>query len=308
MSYERKLRFLERLLGKARYSSNTNEAEFFCCFCTHHKPKLSINLESDRWKCWVCGKNGKALFYVLKKVGSSEDINEYIKHHKSKLIDSPRPDFIDQGFRISLPEDYYPLVDCIDTPSGKRAWNYLHKRGISGDQILKYKIGICDRGILLPSFDKKGYLNFYQIRQYSKDFPYYVPQEVPKGYKNQIIINELNIDWEKPVVLVEGFFDMLKSTTNTVPLLTSSLIKDSKLFETIVIKAKKVYLALDPDAERNIRKVANRLTSYGIHVYKINVSPYKDIGEMTKKEFIDRYKNAIFYDKRSIFKERLATL
>ena len=49
------LNLLERILGKGDKKSKGNYA-FYCPNCSHHKKKLEVNLESQQFECWVCGK------------------------------------------------------------------------------------------------------------------------------------------------------------------------------------------------------------------------------------------------------------
>jgi hypothetical protein len=131
---------------------------------------------------------------------------------------------------------------------------------------------------------------------------------VPKGYKSQIIINELNIDWKKPVVICEGFVDMLKSVTNTVPLFGKSMSQQSKLFESIVLNDTPVYLALDADAKKDAQKLAKSFISYDVSCYNIDVEPYKDIGEMNHEQFQERYNSAKLLNKMDLLRERIRSL
>ena len=107
-----------------------------------------------------------------------------------------------------------------------------------------------------------------------------------------IIFNDLYLDWSVPVTLVEGVFDAIVAGDNSIPILGSTLRKDSKLFQKIADKGVSVYLALDPDAEKKSLHIARSLLEYGIEVYKVDVSPYKDVGEMTKEQFQYRKKKA----------------
>jgi hypothetical protein len=303
MNLSSKLIFLESFLGKSRYSHNTHEALVYCPYCHHHKPKLSINLETDKWRCFPCGKGGYHLYDIVKRFGSTGDVKKYLEYYKAKQAKVKNKPI---GFSVSLPQDYTALVNCKNSTLGRIAWKYLtEKRGIEEEDILFYKIGVTKDGVLLPSFDSSGYLNLYTVRNFTKG---YFSPEVPQGYKNTIILNELNINWKKPVTIVEGFFDLLKTTGNTVPLFGSSLIKDSKLFAEIVANKTTVILGLDPDARPKAIKIAQMFMRYDIKVYDINITPFKDIGEMSKKEFKERYDNAKLITRKDIFKERLNSL
>ena len=101
------------------------------------------------------------------------------------------------------------------------------------------------------------------------------------------MFNDLFIDWTSDIVLVEGVFDALRVGTNAVPLLGSTLREESKLFQKIVRNDTPVYLALDPDAEKKSLEIIKKFLTYDVELYKIQVYPYSDVGEMTKEQFID---------------------
>ena len=69
---------------------------------------------------------------------------------------------------------------------------------------------------------------------------------------------------------------------------------DSKLFQKIVRHDTPVYVALDPDAEKKSLQLIKKMIEYDIEVYKVDISPYADVGEMSAEEFQERKKNATF--------------
>ena len=99
------------------------------------------------------------------------------------------------------------------------------------------------------------------------------------------------MDWEEDVIIVEGVFDAIKAG-NAIPLLGSTLRKDTKLFQKIIAKKKEIYLALDPDAKKKTDRITNLFKRFGIDVYQIDVSGYDDVGEMSKAEFKRRKKES----------------
>ena len=74
----------------------------------------------------------------------------------------------------------------------------------------------------------------------------------------------------------------------TYPLLGSQLKEDSALFQKIVKYNPRVYLALDPDAERKSARLIKNMLTYGVELYKVEIKPYSDVGEMSKDEFMRR--------------------
>ena len=49
---------------------------------------------------------------------------------------------------------------------------------------------------------------------------------------------------------------------------------------------------MDQDAEKKALTLVNKLLKYGIEVHKIDISPYKDVAEMTRNKFLERKKAA----------------
>ena len=69
---------------------------------------------------------------------------------------------------------------------------------------------------------------------------------------------------------------------------------DSRLFQKIVKHDTPVYIALDPDAEKKSLQLIKKLLQYDVEVYKVDIAPYSDVGEMTIEEFQKRKKEATF--------------
>ena len=55
MSTDAIVYFLESVLGVSKRTSNDNHS-FYCPNCNHHKRKLEINVVTQKWQCWICGK------------------------------------------------------------------------------------------------------------------------------------------------------------------------------------------------------------------------------------------------------------
>ena len=112
------------------------------------------------------------------------------------------------------------------------------------------------------------------------------------------------IDWSEPITLVEGAFDAVVAT-NSVPLLGSTLTTRSKLFRAILTHSKRVYVALDHDAEKKALNIIKSLISYGVEVYKISTSGYEDIAEMSKEEFETNKQEAKVFDFNSLLLQKI---
>ena len=103
-----------------------------------------------------------------------------------------------------------------------------------------------------------------------------------------VVFNELFIDWDEPVVLVEGLFDAIVAGQNAIPILGSTLREKSKLFQAIVINDSPVYLALDEDAKKKQDYIVKLFFKYDVEIKIVDTSNIEDVGSMSKEQFLTR--------------------
>ena len=300
MSEGKKLGILKAVLGDC-YHSNS-EILFHCPKCEHHKKKLSINLEKGVYKCWVCDYHGRSIRRMIRFYGSHVQLSDWLELMDQVEITS----FEEQLFAeeveeveeiISLPDEFVSLTNKDILDSNFMVRNFLNKRGITKEDIVRWKMGMCTSGefasrVIVPSFGSEGRCNYFVARTYANNFKKYMNPPVSKN----IIFNELYIDWDSDLSIVEGVFDAIIAGPNAIPILGSTLRENTKLFQEIVKNDTTVYIALDPDAERKSLFLINSLLSYGVQVYKVDIAPYSDVGEMTKQEYKKRKNNAVLMD------------
>jgi hypothetical protein len=291
----KKLKILKKVLG-SHYKSG-EETLFFCPKCKHHKKKLSVNVDADKFKCWICEYAGHSLRRVLRDYGdirtlcewdgltSRVDINSFEDLFKEEVEEEEQ--------RIFLPEEFCTLTGRRPHLNSLAARKYLSDRNITSEDIVAWKMGHCISGqyegrIIIPSFSVEGVLNYFVARSYNNNWKKYMN---PPASRN-IIFNNLMVDWDSDIILVEGVFDAIRAGQNAIPLLGSQLNENSKLFQEIVRHNSRVYLALDPDAEKKSAKLIKKMLTYGIELYKIEIVPYSDLGEMPKDEFFKRKEQA----------------
>ena len=283
----KKLQILSDIFGQ--YYKSKNEYLFKCPFCKHYKKKLSINLDLNVFKCWICDSKGKNIQHLIRKYGTKRTLREWQLLDKKIDMSSMEQIFnesveLEKNQRIKLPVEYVCLARK-QLPSGaQQALDYLKIRDISEEDVRYFKIGFCDRGayknrIVIPSFNEEGYCNYFSARTYAGDWLKYKNPSISKN----IIFNDLFIDWEKPIVLVEGAFDSI-NIENSIPLLGSTLNKKSKLFSKIIANSSCIYLALDHDALKKSFFIIKNLLEYGLDVYSIDTSQIEDIGSISKKK------------------------
>ena len=286
MRVEEKLAALKRVLGFDCYEKG-DEVVFFCPKCKHRKKKLSVNLRTDMFHCWVCGWKGKNIASIL-RLGPKEHLNAYLGSLDGAGGDGV-PDAGDPDYRVPvLPEDFRTLsTPCPSNPYWRCAREYVRARGLDDGDILRYKLGYCEDGeyrhrVIVPSFDAEGNLNFFVGRTFFDDWLKYKHGK----FNKDIIFNEYLVDWrEYTVTLVEGPFDAMVAGKNAIPLLGTELRTDSLLFKTIVKRCMQVELALDADAWDKQVELAELFFRYGLNVVMISVED--DVGSMTKNEFSD---------------------
>ncbi len=112
-----------------------------------------------------------------------------------------------------------------------------------------------------------------------------------------MVVFEEQINWNEPIVLVEGVFDAISVRRNAIPMLGKFLPKklEVKLLEN---KVKNVYILLDDDAKTEALNLERKLTSYGINVSQVSVSggDAADLGFQKTWEFINNSKATTFKD------------
>lgn len=294
MEKTRKLSLVRTALKQTGKHLGHDEYAFFC---PHHGSRsdrtvgqLGVNVSTDKWHCYSCGRGGTLLFLLPFKSAEWREYKESIegrKHTEDKVETKKYEECV-------LPSEFRTLSKKWDTPYYNGAIKYLQNRGVDFSDILKWKLGYCEDGkyknrIIFPSFDEFGELNFLTGRSF-----YDGPTRYWNGnYCKDIIFNDYLIDWRKPVVITEGPFDAIKVSYNAIALQGSLLSTGTKLFSKIVLSDVGVYLALDSDAFDKTIDIAKQFISYGISCRYVPLDGKKDVGEMTKSQFAAQKQKAI---------------
>jgi DNA primase len=309
MNY-RLLVLLEKVLGKGRPTSGNNIA-FYSPFCSHHKPKLEINLETidgkNPWHCWISNEKGKTIHSLFKKLKVDKNVyvalNECVENN---YIQSNKKD----ADALRLPDEFKPLTklkkEDLKLPEIKHALLYLNQRNISVNDIKRYNIGVCISGdyknrIIIPSYDDTGNLNYFVSRTFLKNE--FIKYKNPKVVKT-IIPFDLYINWELPIYLVEGVFDAIAVKFNAIPLLGKSL-SDSIKKKIIEKKPPCVYVALDSDAKKDALRIIKTIASFGIPVYYADIKD-KDPSEMGHSCFFNHIKKSNVFTNEDLLKLQLS--
>lgn len=300
MSASDKHNILRNILGRGYQSGD--EHLFYCPKCDHHKAKLSVNIDKNVFKCWICDYVGTSIYRLVRRYGTHTQRNRWKELDGTVELDrfeqSVHDLFEEKGKEpeeiLSLPEEFVSLTNKKTTRPGQIAKNYLSARGLTQEDITFWKVGYCDEGeyggrIVVPSFNQKGRVNYFVARTYSNDWRKYMNPQVSKS---NMVFNHLYLDFDEDLIITEGIFDAMVAGKNSVPILGSTLKDGSLLFEEIVKNDTPVYIALDHDAEKKALMLINKLLKYGIEIHKVDISPHADVAEMTRGEFLERKEKA----------------
>ena len=298
-------RLLESVLGRSKSARGGEEAVFTCPSCNHHKKKLTLNLSTQKFQCWVCGYKGHRAFKLLKQVKASPKAYELLKEIDSQYSFKKQINIKVPSGSLHFPQGVTPIMSSSAIMS-KHALHYLNQRGITPQDVVKYDLHYCEQGelrnmVVIPSYDKDGFLNYYVGRSFDKNA--YIKHKLASSTKD-IIGFEMYINWDLPIILCEGAFDAMAIKRNAIPLfgkkISTTLMK--KIIESNV---EKIYLALDEDALKDAFKHAETFLSYGKKVYLIEMGD-KDPSELGFEEFTKLLHRATKLTTSTLMKKRLA--
>jgi DNA primase len=288
---------LEEVLGDhGLHYPNRGQISFNCPVCDddRNKHNLEVNYIDNVYKCWSCGDSEGThgpLGRIFDKYGNKKQKKLYQVFKPETVVKREKP-----KKSLRLPDGFTLFKDSSPVyPVRRQAMNYLKNRGITDEMIEKYGIGFCDRGdhagrIVVPSYDKKGELNYYIARSWNPMSR--AKYKNPEAEKDKIIFWENLIDWNKDIFLVEGAFDGL-FLENSIPMLGKHM--SELLFETIYLNAKgNITICLDADAWSNAVKLYHELNGGDLwgKIKLIKLPDDKDIADL-RGEIKDEYYHII---------------
>jgi len=130
---------LESILGRSKSARGGDEAVFTCPSCNHHKKKLTFNLLSQKFQCWVCNYKGHRAFQLLKKANAPGAafgaLKEIDKQYNFKKQVKQKVD----ANTLTLPKEVTPIMSSSAVLS-RHALHYLDQRGITPQDVVKYDL------------------------------------------------------------------------------------------------------------------------------------------------------------------------
>jgi len=314
VTFSEKVSFIRSVFGEIIVDSSQQNVAVTCPSCDDKsKKKFSININTWQCHCWVCGAKSKSLLSILKRYSNPDRVGVFLSNfHTGKAVNVEYDEELCDS-QLELPDGFELLVDNINTrdPDIRSCINYVIRRGMTKKDMWRFMLGSARSGrfkrrVIMPSFNSEGDLNFFVGRAIDHDVRRkYINSDASK---KRIIFNEINIEWDKPLTLVEGPFDLMKSNFNSTCLLGSSLSKESALFYKIVTNKTPIVLALDADMKEKTQKYAQLLSYYDCDVRILDIHDAHDVGSLTRKEFNSAYSKTRLWCKNDGLKYRINSI
>jgi DNA primase len=255
----------------------------------------------------VCEAKGKTIRSLFKNAKIPDN-----KVAELNMIIAPGKEYKQVTTTLELPKEFISPTDIVEnkiaTIESKHAIKFLRKRGITPEDIIKYNIGFCNDGpykerVIIPSYDENGIINYFIARAY-KDGP--TKYKNPPADAKSAIGWELYINWDAPIILVEGMFDALTIKRNVIPLF-GKIIHEKLMKKLVRSSVNRIYIALDPDAIKNAFKYAEQLMAYGKEVFLVELDG-KDANEIGFERFLNIIENTEPLTFQSILAKKLQLL
>lgn len=258
ISIEELREIVEEVLGEPSFAHSTSGSGWYAYNCPEcakdncgvpdNKYNFTVSYEKNYYHCWKCETYNDTkgnLYYLGKKY--IKKVNQKKYNTILKDVDFiTNPDLVEKS--LELPKEFRTFTKQISKESAP-FFNYLKRRGLSLENILKYKLGYCLSGrykdrVIIPSYDINGKIEMFTSRTIIPNFkPTYL--EEPDLNKNKHIFFDSLIKWDCTVYIVEGVFDAM-CIPNAIPLMGKKI--SSHLLENIVKNLKSdLVVILDKD-------------------------------------------------------------
>lgn len=303
ISEQKLLALLQKVLGEGKIVSK-DEAMFVCPFSHHRKPKLAVNLSTQRWQSWIdTNAKGRSIFALFKRLqvpsNYFDELSRIVKIPKSSQTQEIKEEY------VSLPYEYKKLTETHTDFSYSKAMKYLKNRGIESYDIERYDIGYCDKGdyagrIIVPSYDADNKLNYFLARDFTGNA--YLKYKNPPVSKD-VVVFENQIDFSEPLILCEGVFDAMAIRRNAIALLGKNIPNKLKM-RLIEHNVKEVSIVLDNDAFKNALNLSESLMNDNIKVRLVRMGS-EDAADLGFKKIIERIRSTDILDFGQLMQQKL---
>lgn len=321
------IEFIEKAFGPGSLSNQGANISVVCPVCFQNngsfytKRKLAIRTDNFANHCWVCNYKSRNIADLIKRFHPgyfTEYLTRFVGTQQLKVANNNK--VVEVEFK--LPNGFQllalPNKDANMEVAYRTAINYiaarfgLETKDLDPSHLWYWKFGIAleDRAfvnrVIMPSFTSEGELNYFTGRAFVDVNPKYLN---PNVQREDVIFNEINLDWREPLTIVEGPFDLIKCNTNATCLLGSDLTTEYKLFLMLVKHKTPVILALDPDAKDKALKIAELLSEFDVPVSLLDIpKPYKDVGELTQTQFNSLLETATPFSKDYLLRAKISRI
>ena len=303
VSEQKLLNLLQKILGSGKVVSK-DEVMFVCPFSHHRKPKLAVNLTTQRWQSWIdTNAKGRSIYSLFKRLQVPgtyfTELSKIVKLPKNIETDNTEEQF------VSLPYEFKKLTETHTEFAYKQALAYLKKRNIGSYDIERYDIGYCANGdyagrIIVPSYDADNKLNYFLARDFTGNA--YLKYKNPPVSKD-VVVFENQIDFSEPLVFCEGVFDAMAIRRNAIALLGKNIPSKLKM-RLIEHGVTEVSIVLDNDAYKNALAMSESLMNDNIRVKLIKMGN-EDAADIGFNKIIQRIKSATLLDFGELMKQKL---
>ena len=303
ISEQKLLALLQKVLGEGKIVSK-DEAMFVCPFSHHRKPKLAVNLSTQRWQSWIdTNAKGRSIFALFKRLqvpsNYFDELSRIVKLPKSSQTQEIKEEY------VSLPYEYKRLTETHTDFSYAKAMKYLKNRGIESYDIERYDIGYCDKGdyagrIIVPSYDVDNKLNYFLARDFTGNA--YLKYKNPPVSKD-VVVFENQIDFSEPLILCEGVFDAMAIRRNAIALLGKNIPNKLKM-RLVQHGVKEVSIVLDNDAFKNALYLSESLMNDNIKVRLVRMGS-EDAADLGFKKVIERINSTDILDFGQLMQQKL---
>ena len=265
--------FVNRQFGMVRaYGNPQSDFRVECPFChdiygspdTSGKLHISINPDKPLVHCFRCGYStnwfglvrhmtGARHTDILKELYVAPSISDF--ESVAKKFKKSEQSITKEIPKVTLPDDFVPLLQDNTLPLIKRTKQYLLARGINYTDWKKYNLGVApSQGmrVIIPIED-----DYWQGRRI---LDWIEPKYTnPKAESAGVIFNSTALSYNE-VVICEGAFSAMAVGDNAVAILR----KDATSMQVrrfIGSDVSRFILALEPDAFPSMKKLADRLVS-----------------------------------------------
>ena len=303
ISEQKLLNLLQKILGSGKVVSK-DEVMFVCPFSHHRKPKLAINLVTQRWQSWIdTNAKGRSIFSLFKRlqVPSSyfSELSKIVKLPKNISLSETENQY------VSLPYEFKRLTEHHTDFAYTKAMNYLKSRRIKTYDIERYDIGYCSSGeyagrIIVPSMDCDNKLNYFLARDFTGSA--YLKYKNPPVSKD-VVVFENQINFDEPLILCEGVFDAMAIRRNAIALLGKNIPSKLKI-KLIKHDVREVSIVLDNDAYKNALQISESMMKENIHVRLIKMEN-EDASDLGFERIISKIRETKLLDFGELMKQKL---